>query len=421
MKKTLCTLLAALLLFSGCGDSDTPKDTGGETVVDFSAITLSDEILTPNRTLTLQYAGGHLYALIGGMGGVPGSYLVRYNCTTGRISTVCPDPLCFHENEDCPMICIVNWNILPNGRVCYAHRYRATHRNEAGTVTKQVNINDLALFDPASGKKKVLYEFDSSYFTGLELYTEDYRFYPGIEYDEKRELFVTGLYRMNLDNGDYTLLLEYASDGEGKSFAVTAEMFGIFGERIYLSDGESVFSIDFDGGDRVTHLEGTFPQQLHSDGEFVYYQKDGGIYRCNLSGGEEEHIVKCDNLSGKIILTTNWIYYEAGDEIVLGKADIDGYAAKEIILSGGEIYRCRHDGSEQTKIVTMSGEYEYMRPISMTPAGDSLYAVFNGWDDKNGDGIFTGDEQLTSGLGGEVLRIYKIDTANGAITPIDLK
>ena len=179
--------------------------------------------------------------------------------------------------------------------------------------------------------------------------------------------------------------------------------------------------MDLSGENRVTHLEGVFPRVIHSDGEFVYYQKDDGIYRRSLSGDAEEHIVDCTNISVQFTLTTNWIYYQAGDMITLGKVDIDGYAAREAELSGGTIYRCRHDGSELTKIAEMSGEYEHLRPTSMTVAGDYIYATYTGWQDKNGDGIFTREEQLASGYGSDHLPILRIDTVSGEITMIELK
>ena len=69
----------------------------------------------------------------------------------------------------------------------------------------------------------------------------------------------------------------------------------------------------------------------------------------------------------------------------------------------------------------MSGEYENFRPMKLVPAGDYIYTTLTGWQDKNGDGIFTGEEQFTSLVAGEAARIYRIDTASGEIIPLDLK
>ena len=401
MKKLLCAIIAMLMFLCGCEETEPHDET---------PVTMSDETLTINRNLQLQYADGCLYALIG-YPSYSGNYIVRYNCASGNVSAVCSDPLCFHNTEDCPMVGIVNWNILPDGRVCYSHRF----------TKGKTEINDLALYDPESGNKSLLYQYGDSYFTGVELFTDNYRFYPSIEYDEEGGLFVCGLYRMELKTGDFTLLEEYSSDDEGHTFNATSVLFGIYGERIYLTDSASIYSMDFNGENRVTHLEGVFPRVIHSDGEFVYYQRGDGIYRRKLSGGEEEQIVDCGNISGQFTLTTNYIYYQAGETITLGKVDIDDYAAKEAELSGGTIYRCRHDGSELTKIAEMSGEYEHLRPTSLTVAGDYIYATYTGWQDKNGDGIFTREEQLASGYGGDHLPILRIDTVSGEITMIDLK
>lgn len=417
-------MLTALMLLCGCNidtADNTPESTDAVYPPDVHG-KLSDEPLTLNRHMSLQYANGSIYAIIGRNQGEC-AYPVRYNCTSGRISTVCPDPLCLHENEECPLIGIQQCIVLPDGRVCYSQKFDHIYRNDAGVIIKEVHIFDHALFDPIAGKKTVLYEYDGSYFTGPELYTDNYRFYHSIEYDEERELFVTGLYRMNLKNGDIKLLLEHGTSEKDDAFNVSSEMIGIFNERIYLSDGLSIFSIDFEGEKRITHLEGKYPvlEPLHADGEYVYYQREDGVYRQSLSSGKEEHIVKCNNIYGNFTLTTNWIYYQAGDTITIGKVDIDGYAAREAELSGGEIYRCTHDGSELTKIAEMNGEYAHLRPNSMTVAGEYIYATYTGWQDKNGDSIFTRDEQLASGYSRTSLQILRIDTTSGEITTITLK
>ncbi|MGM9652112.1 MAG: DUF5050 domain-containing protein [Eubacteriales bacterium] len=416
--KKIGMLLAAVLLLCGCNtdpSESTSHNTSGVYTPDVSG-KLSDEPLTLNRSMPLSYANGNIYAAIGFSNN---AYLVRYNCTSGRTSNVCADPLCFHENEECPMVGIQQWNILPDGKVCYSQKYDHIYRDDAGVITKEVHIFDHALYDPMTGKKTVLYEYDGSYFSGPELFSQDYRFYHSIEYDEARKLFVTGLYRMNLKNGDIKLLIEHGTSDKNGNFNVSSEMFGIDNERIYLSDGRTVFSIDFEGENRVTYLEGQFTMALHSDGEFIYYQKDDGIYRRSLSGSEEEHIVTCENIYGHLTLTTNWIYYQAGNTVTIGKLDLDGYEEKEAKLSGGEIWRCRHDGSELTKIATIDGEYAHIRPGGLTVAGDYIYSTYTGWQDKNGDGIF--DAQLFSRGNRDSLPILRIDAVSGEITMITLK
>ena len=418
MKKILCAIIAMLMLLVSCDKSETPNDTTRE-IEAYAPVTLSDETLTMNRMLTLQYMNDYLYARIGDPTNV--GYLVRYNCTSGNMSSICADPLCFHENEDCPIVGILDWNVLPDGSVCFWQRFQRTYRNDAGIITKEVNLNHHALYNPLEGKKTMLYEHDRSGFTGPELFDGDYRFYSDIIFDEERELFVTGLYRMNLKNGDIKLLVESSSTEKNDSFTVPGFLFMARDNRVYLNDGASVFSVDYEGENHITHFEGVLPENMHSDGEFVYYQRDDGIYRRSLSGDAEEHIVKCDNMYGQLTLTTNYIYYQAGDTMILGEVDIDGYAAEEAELSGGEFYRCRHDGSDLTKVAEMYGEYEHLRPTSMTIAGDYIYATYTGWQDKNGDGTFTREEQLASAYGGDHLPILRIDTVSGEITMIDLK
>jgi len=416
--KKICMILLAMLLLCGC-HTDTAEITSDNTPAVYTPDVsgkLSDEPLTLNQYMPLSYVNGNIYTIIGFANH---AYLVRYNCTSGRPSNVCGDPLCFHENEECPMVGIQSWNILPDGQVCYSQKFDQVYRNDAGTIIKEVHIFDHALYDPVDGKKTVLYEYDGSYFTGPELYSEDYRFYHSIEYDKTRDLFVTGLYRMNLKSGDIKLLIEHGTSDKDETFIVSSEMFAVANERIYLSDGLTVFSIDFEGENRITHLEGKFTTVLHSDGEYVYYQNDHGIYRRHLSGGEEEYIVKCDSICGNITLTTNWIYYQAGNTITIGEVDLKGNAEKEAKLSGGEIYRCRHDGSECTKIVTIDGEYAYIRPDGLTVAGDCIYSTYTGWEDNDGDGIF--DTQIFSRGNRDSLSILRIDVTSGVITMIELK
>ncbi len=418
MKRIFYIIITAFLFLCGC-DNGTSGNIPAHTNVGYTPDVsgkLSDEPLTLNCYMPLQYADGSIYAVIGSG---EYAYPVRYNCTSGRVSHICSDPLCFHKNEECPLIGIQQWNVLPDGQMCYSQKFDHIYRNNAGVMIEEVHIFDHALYNPLEAKKTVLYEYDGSYFSGPELYADNYRFYHSIEYDREKELFVTGLYRMNLKNGDIKLLIEHGTSDKDETFNVSSEMFGIADGRIYLSDGLTVFSMDFEGENRVTHFEGKFTMTLHSDGEFVYYQKDDGIYRRNLSGGEEEHIVECDSIYGNLTLTTNWIYYQAGDTVTLGALNLNGYAENEAKLSGGEIWRCRHDGSELTKIITIDGEYAHIRPNGLTVAGDCIYATYTGWQDKNGDGIF--DAQIFSRGNRDSLPILRMDTTSGELTVIDLK
>ncbi|MGM9626436.1 MAG: DUF5050 domain-containing protein [Eubacteriales bacterium] len=408
MKKTFCLLAAILLHACGCDkypDTDTEKP----------AESISDAPLTMHSGSGLQYANGALYAKIGVS---YNAYLVRYSCHSGRVSAVCPDPLCFHNNEACPMVGILNWNVLPDGSISYAQKFDRTYHNDAGIIQKEIHIFNHALYNPAENQKTVLYDYDDSFFSGPELYTEDYRFYPGIEYDTEREIYMTGLFRMDLKNGAIRPLILSDTSEDNDTFNISSELFMIRDDRIYLCDGISVFSVDFNGENRITYAEGLFPMSLQCDGEYIYYQREDGIYRTSLSGGEEEQLAACDNLYGSIFLTEHWVYYQAGDTISLGALYLEGSSETSADLSGGSFFRCAHDGSQKEQVASMNGDYTNLRLSGMMVIDQYIYGNIRGWDDRNGDGIY---DQMITGMHADSLDIMRIDITDGTISIITLK
>ncbi len=235
----------------------------------------------------LKYRDGYLYIVCG--------TLYRLNTETGNVTTACGDPLCTHDNEECPYFGIGMYYISADGSLCFP--------GDGGFVRYDQERMKRVLLDDYKGA--------ASWFFAPELYYDDYRVYNGFDYDPDKDKYTYGLRRADLKNGG-SEFFGGTTDSDGNYLPLMAQPWFTVGDRLYLEDGKCFFSLNKDGGDR----KDLFAKKgesgyMYTDGEYVYYCEDdrSSIIRRALDGGEPETVVTGVYSYQYFMLTDEYIYY----------------------------------------------------------------------------------------------------------------
>ena len=418
MKRIFILLFVLSVLLTSCENTDvTPQPTPES---DFPYTESDDGYLTYNAESVasqfkyhdgcLYFGGGSSYAIPTEGDGVSTDYL-KMNLKTGNVVSVCSDPLCRHDFTDCPIygIGIVNF-LSPAGDLYFLSQYFYNDKENSRLSAQFVK------FDFGKNKATVLEVFENGATGfGKEIYTDDYRFYHGMFYDANQDEYVPAIMRMNLSDGKTEPFAGIDSEHIEGNYDYTDDLLFTIDDRLYLTDSRTLYSVDFDGNNRIDHIDGYVGSECYTDGEYVYYQSSGEICRRSLDGGNEEKLGIVPYSGTGYFLTETYIYYMSGESITLGEARIPGYASDTVTLEGGEFWRCRHDGSENELVYKFAGETETYRPRHWIVVGNYIYAHYYWWTDADGDGIFEeGDNRESYPVNGSPLhRILRIDVTTG--------
>ena len=422
MRKSIlfCFMLLAVLLCSCGGDElhylDTTTAATEETAMTAAQFTYTpseDGVLSYNplelvRLGTgLQYHDGYLYFVIGGS--AKNKWLVRMNVETGNVTDACPDPLCRHDTDTCPLYGIDSalggFLVGPDGKYYVFKMYRNPDRDS--------DVKNIQSFCQYDAERDALLELSREVPAVKELYTERYRFSLNYTHDSEKQIYHYTLRRTDLNTGETVSLFAK----EGNDAADTDELLFCIGDRVYLNDHTCIYSVNTDGEDRRIHIEGRIPEDAMTDGTYLYYVDRHEICRRHLEGGAEERL-GIFPYSDRFMLTENYLYYRTGEDVVLGKASIKGYASDVVTLSAENLCRYAPGGGAREEIVyTFTGESGNIRPSQWTVAGNYCYTTYSRWTDADGDGIYRDGDQYTSRASAEngfVFSFLRIDLTTGA-------
>lgn len=404
----LSAVICTALLMVSCESSGlryAETDSGGKSGIKTEfTYTASDDVpcyYGAQSIDDLKYYDGYLYTLC--------DTLYRINTVTGNITTACGDPLCTHDNEECPYFGIgrkvLAYYISADGSVCFP--------GDSGFVSYDKEKMKRVLLDDYRGA--------TSSFFSPEVYYDDYRIYSGFEYDPEKDEYTYGLRRADLKKGG-SEFFGGTTDSDGNYLPLMAQPWFTVGDRLYLEDGKCFFSLDKDGGDRKD-LFGKKGENgyMYTDGEYVFYYCEddrSSIIRRSLDGGEPETIVTGAYAYQFFKLTDEYIYYMKpdGDDVVLGKADIRGYASSEVEITPLVICRSRHDGSCEERLALVTDIEKGLSPLEWIVVGNYFYCKYSYWEDADGDGIFTDGDNKYSSMevsGKAVCRLLRVDLMNG--------
>lgn len=420
MRRSVLLFISVLLVLTSCGSEPLyPDETARGSPDGFIYTESDDKPLTcnaQNGSDKLQFCNGCLYFSTGLGTEVSPTVYMRYNCSTGNLTSVCSDPVCRHDSEDCPLYGLSDWVIVsPDENIFFLKKYIVNTVNSSGAQAYGGLVCRLMEYDARSGQIKLLQNFeDGSCGFSNELYTGEYRFYHDMYYDKEQNDYIPAIMRMSLDTFE---TIPFAGIGceLNESYAYSDDLLFILGDRIYLTDSRAIYSLDFNGENRVDCVSASMTGSIYTDGEYIFYENEGELCRRALDGGGEERLGIYPNGSTRYYITEKYIYYISGEDVVLGKANIYGYASDTVTLHGSEFRRCLHDGSGDERVFAFEDAEAGIRPLYWLAAGNYIYCFYTWWTDSDGDGVYEeGDNGYSYSVNGvTACTILRIDVSTG--------
>jgi hypothetical protein len=431
--KKILLICLIMILLSSCSREEFPNpstttEPENGVVLDFSYSESDDNVIlynAYNSTNIFQYEDGYIYFNNGGPAGSILSTLMRYNTSTGNITYVCPDPLCNHDTPDCPLYGIIGTFIINKNIVYFNCRYNYLVRKSDGTPDYYKKFFGFVSYDIENNKRTVLEEYEDTLISGrpFDIFIENYHYYyKNVYYEESNNYKIT-ICRRNLITNEVMMLDDISLQG------VTTIMLFTLNNRIYFSDGRSIFSTDYAGNDYQTLINGKF-DIAYTDGQSIYYRSKLNdttqfsqskdvytVHRVDFNGKNDIDLNLCTK---NFAITEKFIYYIAYDEQIIGKNGIKGRSGENIVLTGSEIRRCNHDGSDNICVFRFEGDMAncQLSDFPLTVIGNYIYSSYEKWTDINGDGTFV-DGELYNSIDRKTYNIMRIDVNLGDVYYIE--
>ena len=429
-----CVMAISIMLITcGCSNDlheiDMTNDNASISQTEFKYTDSDDLPLTYNAIKgmeTFQYDNGYLYFKNERVSQLDPKYmladrtLMRYNCKTDTLTFVCNDPLCSHNTEDCPFYAMYNAKYVYNGNIYFAQLYinhaeNAAH-NYAGCF-KGYNLT--------TGESMVRNTIDSDGYSEYAnlLVADNYVFYYDSVYQEELDDWVFAVCRWDTNNNTIAVVSGNDNAYDPNSLypdALSCRFLFALDSRIYFTNGKTIYSTDMNMEDRKEHISGQFLLDVFTDGEYIYYglpQSEGSniqsLHRVDFSGKNDIDLGIISE-KGNAKITSNYIYYQKYDEIAIGKANIRGYASDTVTLYNSEIWRCDHDGKNQTLVYKFDGDMANYRIFNESYIGNYIYGLYQWWEDADNDGVFEDGDNYSSATKDEY-NIMRIDITTGDI------
>ncbi len=122
---------------------------------------------------------------------------------TGVVSYVCPDPLCRHDNADCPFYGACSGIYIYEDTIYYKVRYSAGVYDSSGKFSHTSHVFEMRAFNLETGNLRVVLEFD------FDASTTNQQYYDGTDYywydfakAEDEDMVVNTLCRTDLLTGE---------------------------------------------------------------------------------------------------------------------------------------------------------------------------------------------------------------------------
>ena len=435
MKKIINISIAMLtmLTMTSCDDityidNDKIDDTNNHTFSYVDSDDLPLECNAINGVNVLQYSDGYIFFNNNYNRDIynfpENRTMMKYNVSTNNLTSVCQDPLCFHNTIDCPFYAMYRTMYVFDGKIAYTQLYSATDSSSGFSMNGKAMLYNIK---NNSNMIRKTFETDSySEYMNI-LPVDNYVLYYENMYNEDLDEWVDGIYKWNTDDNSIELMCGesnvYNKDTQYPSVLACKFLFAV-DSRVYFTDGATIFSTDINYENRKDHIKGQFVLDVFTDGKYIYYGlpvNDGSyiqsLHRVDFDGKNDidlNVVATKENIS----ITDNYIYYKKYDEIDIGACRVSGYSGNRVILENSEIWRCDHNGQNHEMVYKFEGDMANYRILYETYVGNYIYGLYNWWDDANGDGIYEdGDDHFSATK--DEYKIMRIDITTGDIYIID--
>ncbi len=401
MKRLFLILTIFCLIFCSCSEDNNDVVIAEDSFINRTAVNMANRMWT---------VGTNVYFT----NGIFPSTLYMLDTAADSVICLCTDPLCDHKSDECPFYGLHSFEILEDGTIlmfcsCFSEDgYGAYIRH----------------YDPRTGRITSSSEITTDSL-GPEIVHDGIRVYQDSLHDEETDTDIFPLYKSVLKTGEKTPL---TLDSDGNPTDFSGQLLCFYEGRYYYTDFETVYSMDTDGGDirplcTLSEKNAFWPVVFGRDMIYLLNQERNSVIILSLKDGTETFVPLQTQRTDSFKITENYIYYFAGEETVLGKAVVSGYSADEVVLSGGELWRCGHNGENHEKVFSFEGEYSGLRPLEWAVVGDKFYCSYSMWVDHDGDGIYRdGDNIYSYAMNGKTTsELFFADLAAGTAEILDVQ
>ncbi len=340
--KKLTLLLLVLLMFTACGKSEKERET------------------TPPYFFT---------------------YSQKINAITGAVTPVCTDPLCPHDEFDCPfygMATNSSFTVMDGHELIYDVTLPAEEKTLNGPYTGTYTYF-IFYYNIDTNELRTIYELglgNTYHMTTSTYYYNRHIFMQQMIHDEESGKDVPTNLMINIDTKEQsTIILPEA----------TADVRAIEGDTLYFfsSDTSKFYQSDIDGSNAVEISINDLPTSIADDGNRYYHNKaDVNYSLVRRDDKDNEHLLLEGNC-GPHFVHDGWIYYteQTADPVVVG-TDTEG---NPLTTNARHIWRISTDGKTKEIVYENDGLHGFSRlDMVMKSAGDyvgiqcNLYKVENG-------------------------------------------
>lgn len=326
MKKSIVVtwILLFVILLPSCGNLNylptlTKDPADSETTPEFT-YTHSDDVpleFQNNANAHYGFYDSHLYFRTK-------SILYKIDPQTGLKTTVCTDPVCSHEDENCKLFSISSAFCVKDG-VFY---FDKLVMSSAGTE------ESISSFDFSSTELKRLYDRAecSRQYVRMMVYDGYIYFYRSYYKEEEGKapedkIFISDLVGVNLKSGKMIDVIVYND-------SVKDDLIGCEDGYIYLCEprggifrvkaGEALPEKEYIYSFEENNLASFYPDRMALSDGYIYYHttdEDGtSFWKIPTSGGEPEKFATDSTIKADYCYyTENYIYYSAISQKLIGK------------------------------------------------------------------------------------------------------
>ena len=308
------------------------------------------------------------------------SILYKIDPRTGLKTTVCPDPVCSHEDENCKLFSISSAFCVKDG-VFYFDKL------VMGSTGMEESISS---FDFLSTELKSLYDRTecSRQYVRMMVYDGYIYFYRSYFKEEEEKspedkIFISDLVGVNLKNGKMIDVILYND-------SVRDDLIGCEDGYIYLCEpcggifrvksGEALPEKEYIYSFEENNLASFYPDRMALSDGYIYYHttdEDGtSFWKIPTSGSEPEKFATDSTIKADYCYyTENYIYYSAISQKLIGKN-----RGEDLYCNVYDIRRVSYDGVTEKVFCEFHEGYEtYSLSGNYIVAGNYIYTHTYDW------------------------------------------
>lgn len=345
MKKLLCLLMCIAMLLCGCNTRVKPQ------------IDISEKYYYMPTAVTFD-------------NGSRGETLARFNVENGRITPLCPDPLCDHGTE-CPFFGVVNYTV--DGDIIWFQRYMIDE-----------NTDYICQYDISNGKLRTLAKYEDDGYSYAFKFGYLWKYFSHNDPTDNDLSMRISLSEENFDDPEKI-------DPSKIPFAQVDDIYYYAVRGAFNSPATEVRAMYTDLTDDWRVADDVFSMNFTYYNGYVYYIEKEALMRVSvdeaITGVPVNTKEPVKDHVGAFFFSNDMLYYlqnEGADAEVIGW---DEFLEEEVKNTyGGKIWRANPDGSK-AKVFTETDGYVISKSmLSNAQVGSRIVVRYGCWKEKQRDG-----------------------------------